>query len=692
MGGVPPSDDEGRGNRVAFVMPPKPGVSLGDLEEGDTAPPASGGGRRPASPQPAVVAGSSPPDGGERMTVSMRVPAPARQERPAASPPAVETPAFSPPQKAFFAPPQNAVFAPPQNAPAAPAQATPAPLPRPARPAAVPPPPRAVPAGPPPSSDRFRTTSLALRGRDDAEHDLLCLAAVIGERFWYSALRSLVLLASRSATADEWALHRLDDRLNARLLRLKQERVIAMRSPSALPDDLEFAFVDPADRAALLRQMPLSRAEHLHRAVAQWIDQLPAPTRSGWVEVRARHLEQGRRPGMAARGFHEAAGRKAAAGLLAEALALLDRATTLLDLEDAGELADIHMERMRLARVQGDFAEALRAARVSLHASHVLGDPRRGGRALLGTACGLLALEGISASAERHTHAREVLQQAGDEEGLAHGQRLRGQILFARGKKGDVARAIDKLEQAVGPAHGLTGEATVRVRLQTLPLLAEAYLAAGNGRRAERLVRESVQLAEECGGPEARVGADRVAGDLEMARGRADHAQARWERGLEAASDMGLAPEAIRLRVRLARLFGLRGEHERAHDLLRAAVETAEAVHTPMLHAEALIAWAPYDDADPVGVLDRAANLAEDHGAESLLGAVELARAELYAGSRDPSARAAALTAARNAVERFEVAGDRTRLRQALVALAPLTDALESEILLTRARAIEAEL
>ena len=697
--------------RAALVVPARPGVDLDALGERDTVPPMTLSSGPPAPSVPvARPSGESAPSARGSHSIATRVELPDRRELAGEDDDMRDTIAMSPVprpgtpagKRTAIGYPADAVAeraaTPPDDAAADGAAGTegedegegegedtarddrPFPALSDSAPYTPPAPERAALAG-------------VLRDRDEAERDLLSVAAVIGERFWIGPLRSLVFLESPTTEREEWSVARTDDRLNGLLLRLQHGRLVSMREPSSIPGELEFSFVDPTDRAALLRQLPLARRERLHRGVAQWLEILDGTERNRWAARRAWHWEEGRRPESAARAYVDAARAFLATGALGEAARMLDRAAGLLDPECARLLADVHLERAEVLSWLGWFDEAARAARAALCAAQIISDVGRGGRALL--ARGLVALHtnGVMAAADRFSMADELLAGSDDREAMALCACARGLLRLVRGGADDVGRALEALGEAIGPAHELRGEEGVRVRLRALPALAEAQVLAGDGRAAERLLREARQLAERTNDVVAATVAERVAGDLDWARGRDGSAMERWDRALARATELDLRPEGVRLRVRLAEAFQARsGDDERAAQLLQVALDDAEMLGSRLLEAQALRGLARLGGPERIDRLHRAADLARRVDAGHELARIALVRADHAARSRDAEERETAAAALREARERLEASGNRPMLARVLVRLALLVGGEEAAALRARAQKLTANL
>jgi DNA-binding SARP family transcriptional activator len=109
----------------------------------------------------------------------------------------------------------------------------------------------------------------------DAEQDVLQHAAVVGRRFWPSALEPT----------------RRQEPLAPILRSLERRGFIVARATSSLPGERELAFVHGLTREVAYRSIPRGARCRVHAAVAAWLEGLAGDRRDEYVDVLAHHYE-----------------------------------------------------------------------------------------------------------------------------------------------------------------------------------------------------------------------------------------------------------------------------------------------------------------------------------------------------------------------------------------------------------------
>ena len=109
----------------------------------------------------------------------------------------------------------------------------------------------------------------------EAEQDVLQHAAVVGRRFWPSALEP------------RWR----DEPLAPILRSLERSGFIVARATSSLPGERELAFVHGLTREVAYRSIPRGARCRVHAAVAAWVEGLAGDRRDEYLDVLAHHYE-----------------------------------------------------------------------------------------------------------------------------------------------------------------------------------------------------------------------------------------------------------------------------------------------------------------------------------------------------------------------------------------------------------------
>ncbi|HTQ80899.1 MAG TPA: AAA family ATPase, partial [Thermoanaerobaculia bacterium] len=206
--------------------------------------------------------------------------------------------------------------------------------------------------------------------------------------------------------------------------------------------------------------------------------------------------------------------------------------------------------------------------------------------------------DALSLAAQLHYFLREsgaVRALAGDllllseDKGFhlaAHGKVQLGWAQVEEGEEEGLDRVLE----------GIAGFRAAGARLSEMNFLSqlvEVYARRGRLAEARRTLEEALSLLGSVGGrffwtPELH----RLAGELALAAGTPDEAQASFEKALQAARDMGSKGLELRAAVSLGRLWQERGEPHRARDLLSPALAEfpEEAEVTDLRNAQILLA------------------------------------------------------------------------------------------------------
>ena len=175
-----------------------------------------------------------------------------------------------------------------------------------------------------------RLDSLTLEARTSVQH-----ASVIGRTFWSGAVEAL---GKRSSDAVEHDLKTA-----------RSGGLIARRSRSSLPDMSEFVFRHTMLRDAAYATLLKRARPELHGAAAEWLEAHAGDRTPEHAARIAEHHASAGRDADAVRNFMIAADRERAVYANASAIALYDRAETLLDGEDTTvRLALLHGRELAL--------------------------------------------------------------------------------------------------------------------------------------------------------------------------------------------------------------------------------------------------------------------------------------------------------------------------------------------------------
>jgi class 3 adenylate cyclase len=279
---------------------------------------------------------------------------------------------------------------------------------------------------------------------DPEERGLLEAASVVGKEFWRGAL---LQLAPR------------DSEVSVLLQRLVRRRLIRPER-SILPGEDAFRFGHILIRDAAYGGIPKKVRAGLHERFADWLESSSTP----YDEIVGYHLEQAYRhrieltPGdERARDLAVRAGRTLAAagqrafqrGDSAAAANLLGRAAQLLPADDAERLDTLLALGSALTPV-GEPGKAQAVLDEAIVAATTVGDRAREWRARLERSFWSAHVDTASSPTVNEDLLREareaasVLEELGDEQGLARAWRAEAQALYWMGERGAAASAAPR--------------------------------------------------------------------------------------------------------------------------------------------------------------------------------------------------------------------------------------------------------
>ncbi|MGZ8636595.1 MAG: AAA family ATPase [Actinomycetota bacterium] len=486
------------------------------------------------------------------------------------------------------------------------------------------------------------------------ERVVIRCASIVGKVFWWGAVAEL-------------APDQVRPRVGSHLQTLVRKDLIRPERSSFAGEDA-FRFHHILSQEAAYRGTPKETRAALHERFAGWIER--APERALELEeVIGYHLEQAYRYRLElgtadeadARLAERAAARLAAAGRRAfargdmqTAADLLSRAAALLP-EDHAErralLPDVGValsERGDLALADGVLAEAIELAQRS-------GDRGLRAHALV---VRLLLLESTDPKRRSEVELEQVdelihvLEELGDDVGLARAHRLQGDVAWTRSRYADADAAFGRAIEHARRAGADWDEAESLGQYLGTGVEGTAP-AAEVSRRGEDLLAASRGL----GSVEAQ--ALRALASARAMEGRFDEARELVTRARTVFEDLGLRLRAAFLSGTLGSIEMLAGDHAAAERAYRtgydAIVELGEQGFLSTVAAQlahAMIAGGALDDAETLTLLS------EDAGAEDDVATQVLWRS---ARARILAARGDALEAellAREAVARAEQTDD----------------------------------
>jgi predicted ATPase/class 3 adenylate cyclase len=398
-------------------------------------------------------------------------------------------------------------------------------------------------------------------------------ASVIGKEFWRGAVIDL---------SDE------EPSVGTHLMTLMRKDLIRP-SRSIFPREDGFRFRHILIRDAAYLGIPKETRAELHERYADWLERTAGERAGELEEILGYHLEQAFRyreelgpvgeqgTALATRAGERlgAAGRRAVmgGGDVAAAANLISRAVLLLPSEHTlrGELLT---ELGSALMVTGDFERAGEVLGEALDGALAAGDARLEARALIEREfhkifAGSMEAEATRTIPEVTARAIPILEDAGDDLGLARAWRLRSEVAVRASHWGARAEA---LERALEHAR-LAGD--VREQATLVALLAVS-LYFGPTPVEEAISRCESFLTEVTGARSLEAGVWSILAGLRAMRGDFDEARKLWAAARDQYEELGLGHRRAARSLLAAAIETLAGDDEAAERELRWGYETLE--------------------------------------------------------------------------------------------------------------------
>jgi DNA-binding SARP family transcriptional activator len=304
--------------------------------------------------------------------------------------------------------------------------------------------------------------------------------------------------------------------------------------------------------------------------------------------------------------------------------------------------AELRQARQNLARTlipQGRYGEVIELARALLADGHA---ERWHAFFLWGTA---LSLEGadLAEAALRLGEAERIVAAQPDPDPVALAQ-VRFELGSVAAQQGDLPRAVAYYHEALAVADGAADDQSQLDGALTWRILARNNLAyhlllLGDLGAAGRYADEGVALAEERGAIGMQPYLCSTSGEIALARGDLDGAEAAFTAGLDLAERLHIPERVAGITANLGLLALRRGHAALAIHRLSAALATADALGTRHLAAQVRVWLAPLlPPAEARAALAEARAIAESGGRQRLQEEIARAEAALAARSQAPGA------------------------------------------------------
>ncbi|MGH2540248.1 MAG: tetratricopeptide repeat protein [Actinomycetota bacterium] len=466
-----------------------------------------------------------------------------------------------------------------------------------------------------------------LDGLPDDEKVVLQDAAVVGRVFWVGAVAELTGYVA-GAVRDA-------------LGRLRVKELVVPHDPSSFSDEPEFSFRHNLIRDGAYDSLPKTLRADKHAGVARWAERRAGDRADEIAELIATHElealryleelgESGERRDALRRSVFRwsraAADRTTALWLRAESARWFRVAERIAD-----EIGVPDVQRAELARAHAAASfgtdpveEHLRVARRALEAYERIDDPIGIGWARSEQVLSLLQL-GYDQECERQARAAvAILEPLGERRELAEALHLLGWYLWRRGRTDEaellLRRSVEMAARLDEPSVHAEAMQTLAVcQMQTgrsveaLETMEDAYRLAKevgdfpnlmrahvnlsshladfgfDQPRAERILREGLELAERAGARPSTAWLALNLGDVLIRLGLLDEAEEQHRRSLALAVEVGDQPLRGMAQTRLATVLLLRGRVEESEALQDEAVPILDA--NPEPQSQVFIPW-----------------------------------------------------------------------------------------------------
>ena len=398
-------------------------------------------------------------------------------------------------------------------------------------------------------------------------------ASVIGKEFWRGAVSDLLSDADRGS-------------VGASLMTLARKEFIEP-GRSIFPTEDGFQFRHILIRDAAYLGVPKETRARMHEQYANWLEHTTGERASELDEIVGYHLEQAflyreelgplgeDASELATRAGERlaAAGRRAIAarGDVSATASLVSRAVALLP-PDHPSRGQLLVELGSALMMTGDFTRAGDVLNEALAIAETTGDAQLEARALTEREFHKVFAGPVDASrtiGEVTERVIPILEQAGDDLGLARAWRLRSEVAVRASHWGARAEALERALEHARLARDMREQAT-------LVALLAVSLYYGPTPVEEAIVRCEAFLTEVAGDRSLEAAIGNTLAGLRAMRGDFDEARELWTGARSLYEELGLNVRRAARSVIAAQIETLAGDDKAAETELRWAYETLE--------------------------------------------------------------------------------------------------------------------
>lgn len=513
------------------------------------------------------------------------------------------------------------------------------------------------------------------------QQELLKMASVVGEEFWFDAILALYRTAYHhetveGPTVDEIATSsdETEKLIQTTLKGLIDKGFIAKSSSSRLWGEREYLFRYPPIWDLVYESIPSETRKRYHRTVAQWLE-LRTDGREGPAQEQVgKHLLDAEDFSASATRFRRAAEEARRHYFNHKAIRLYERALNYVAESDIASRIQLYHDVGNVYQHIGNFDRALDAFENMVRLSWLICSRSKAAVGFNKMGRVWRHKGDLKGALKSLNLGLNLFRQIGDARGVATSLDDIGQIHW---QLGDNDEALSHIGEALEMRRRLHDDASVALSLTNIGNIERAR---GLFEQAEACFREAMSLRQKVGDRYGYVRSLNSLGVLEFERNVFDAARKHWNEALSEAEAMGAVALQAMLLNNLGEVATKEGRLADARKKLVAGLRLARDASEPRTEADLLrnlclleLQQGELEHARSYG--ETCLELAQTVGLTELVGKAHVALAEIaastvYDTSRSEDTRlthvASAETHLRNAIQIFEELGSETDLARSL--------------------------
>jgi tetratricopeptide (TPR) repeat protein len=406
--------------------------------------------------------------------------------------------------------------------------------------------------------------------------EIVDACAIFGPVTWFGGVLS-VLRGGRHDPAQSLG-ERDRVSLKAGMMQLQAIDVLVFVENSKMSKELEFAFVQPTDPAAIVAEMDGEKRTLYARLAAQWLNSKPRQDPVADHARIAELYELGDRTRMAAQAYLEAGNAARAVGQTQRAVALYDAGSRNAGTDDADLACELRTAHggslLRLSRPRDAEAVLLDA----LHMARCLDDDARCGVVQLRVAQVARVSGRYESALEFLEGALKHLKVAAEHRWIADVSDEMGLVHMVQGGHDAYKHALQHFLKALALRRRSQDK---RVVARSLCHIARVHTGRGHFDDALEAVNEAVQICDQIQEPWGAAEARTVLGEVHAAAGRYQPALQAWEVATDLAHKVGDRGRKLEVTILRAETFIALGDWQHAAALMLDSLEVAKEINDP---------------------------------------------------------------------------------------------------------------